>query len=219
MSILAQSPSIRGRSPGRIMSRRIVRDIMPKKQPTMTIEQYLRTSFDGADREYLDGRIVERNMGEWSHARVQVRLASLLEPQESDLGIQVVVEIRMRTAQTRVRIPDVGVWLSDFVPEPVPGVPPFLAIEVVSPKDRPRRMQEKVEEYLAWGVRWVWRIDPYAREAFVYTSETPGGKLVTDVLRTDDPRIEISLADAFATLPAPGTVDQPAVRPKRARSR
>ena len=30
----------------------------------MSVEEYLRTSFDGSDCEYLDGEIVERNMGE-----------------------------------------------------------------------------------------------------------------------------------------------------------
>jgi hypothetical protein len=30
----------------------------------MDVEEYLRTSFDGADCEYLDGEVVERNMGE-----------------------------------------------------------------------------------------------------------------------------------------------------------
>ena len=29
----------------------------------MSVEEYLHTSFDGADREYLDGEVVERNMG------------------------------------------------------------------------------------------------------------------------------------------------------------
>ena len=29
----------------------------------MDVEEYLRTSFDGSDCEYLDGEVVERNMG------------------------------------------------------------------------------------------------------------------------------------------------------------
>ena len=34
----------------------------------MDVEEYLRTSFDGSDCEYLDGEVVERNMGELPHA-------------------------------------------------------------------------------------------------------------------------------------------------------
>ena len=29
----------------------------------MTLDEYLHTTFAGADREYLDGEVVERNMG------------------------------------------------------------------------------------------------------------------------------------------------------------
>ena len=31
-------------------------------------EEYLRTSFEDADCEYLDGEIADRNAGEWPHA-------------------------------------------------------------------------------------------------------------------------------------------------------
>src|ERR1041384_7153162 len=34
----------------------------------MPVEEYLRTSFDGPDCEYLDGEVVERNTGEMPHA-------------------------------------------------------------------------------------------------------------------------------------------------------
>ena len=33
----------------------------------VSVEEYLRTSFPDADREYIDGRIVERNVGTGSH--------------------------------------------------------------------------------------------------------------------------------------------------------
>jgi hypothetical protein len=39
----------------------------------MSVDEYLHTSFDGADREYLDGEIVERNVGNRSHSRIQKR--------------------------------------------------------------------------------------------------------------------------------------------------
>jgi hypothetical protein len=37
----------------------------------VSVEEYLRTSFPDADREYIDGRIVERNVGEVDHSDVQ----------------------------------------------------------------------------------------------------------------------------------------------------
>jgi Uma2 family endonuclease len=49
-------------------------------------------------------------------------------------------------------------------------VPPDLAVEVLSPDDRPRAILDKVGEYLESGVRLVWVIDPSARTATVYRS-------------------------------------------------
>jgi len=45
---------------------------------SMDVEEYLRTSFDGADCEYLDGEVVERNLGELPHDDVQGNLYHLL---------------------------------------------------------------------------------------------------------------------------------------------
>ena len=35
------------------------------------VEQYLSTSYDDADREYVDGEILERNLGEIDHSDIQ----------------------------------------------------------------------------------------------------------------------------------------------------
>jgi Uma2 family endonuclease len=40
----------------------------------MDVAEYLRTSFDGPDCEYLDDEVVERNMGEIPHGDVQGNL-------------------------------------------------------------------------------------------------------------------------------------------------
>lgn len=54
------------------------------------------------------------------------------------------------------------------VPEGFLYVPPDLAVEGLSPDDRPRLMRDKVGEYLAAGVRLVWVIDPGTRRASVH---------------------------------------------------
>ena len=43
----------------------------------ISLEEYLRTSFEGPDREFLDGEIVERNVGDYWHGKVQACLAAL----------------------------------------------------------------------------------------------------------------------------------------------
>jgi hypothetical protein len=47
---------------------------------------------------------------------------------------------------------------------------PDLAVEVLSPSERPRHVLDKVGEYLEAGVRLVWVIDPRKAKAVVYRS-------------------------------------------------
>src|SRR2546425_13308722 len=81
----------------------------------MDVDEYLRTSFDGPDCEYLDGEVVERNMGELPHGDVQTTLAHLLRQFRRPLGIRVVTEIRIRISATRYRVADVAVWRDDNI--------------------------------------------------------------------------------------------------------
>lgn len=39
----------------------------------VSVEEYLRMSFEDAHCEYLDGEVVERNVGEKPHSKVQVQ--------------------------------------------------------------------------------------------------------------------------------------------------
>jgi len=47
---------------------------------------------------------------------------------------------------------------------------PLICIEVLSPEDTFRKMQERVDDYLEMGVEHVWCIDPVSRHAYVATS-------------------------------------------------
>jgi len=51
----------------------------------VSVEEYLNTSYDGGDREYVDGRIVERNLGEKDHSRPQRKLIGFFIESESTL--------------------------------------------------------------------------------------------------------------------------------------
>jgi len=162
----------------------------------MDVEEYLRTSFDGSDCEYLDGEIVERNMGEIPHAYLQAKLSRLLWQLYSHLGIFVLTEIRVQTTSQRFRVADVAVWRDSNIGTGIPTVTPFLVIEILSPEDRMVRMLPKIQEYLSIGVEWVWVIDPDEKSALSYSQTNPAGA-VCDVLRTENPAIEIPLSRAF----------------------
>ena len=165
----------------------------------MTVEEYRHAQFDGPDRDYVDGEVVERNMGELPHARLQSELLLRLWSAAKHLGFQVLPEIRIQVAPTRFRVADIAAWRSGRIGERIPAIPPFLVAEILSPEDRLVRLQPKVQEYLAYGVEWVWVVDPDERRALSYSKANPGGTLVTD-LRTENPEIVVPLTELWSVL-------------------
>ena len=69
----------------------------------ISVEEYLRATYD-PDCEYVEGEVVERNVGEKDHNKVQKRLLVFLAGREKDLGIFVVQEQRMRIALLQTAI-------------------------------------------------------------------------------------------------------------------
>jgi Uma2 family endonuclease len=59
-------------------------------------------------------------------------------------------------------------------------------------------MELKIDDYLAFGVRYIWVIDPRERRAWIYTSE--GKRESSVVLTTSDPRLTLKLDEAFSAL-------------------
>jgi Uma2 family endonuclease len=68
-------------------------------------------------------------------------------------------------------VPDVCVVLGGRPDEEILTKPPFLCIEILSPEDRVSRMQDRIDDYLRFGVRYVWLIDPYQRRAWIYMQD------------------------------------------------
>jgi len=165
----------------------------------IAVNEYLHASFEGSDCDYLDGEVVERNMGELPHSLVQTELIYLFRQMATQLGLQVRAEIRIQISPTRYRVADIGVWRSGNIGKQVPTVPPLLVVEVLSPEDRLVRVQPKVQEYLSIGVRSVWVVDPDEKLAMEYSQHHPGGLLV-QLLRTEEPLMEIALADVWRQL-------------------
>lgn len=54
---------------------------------------------------------------------------------------------------------------------------PDLAVEILSPDDRPDRVAAKVAHYLLHGVRLVWLIDPETRAVTVLTAQGDSSRL------------------------------------------
>jgi Uma2 family endonuclease len=92
-------------------------------------------------------------------------------------------------------VPDVCVIAGHEPEEQIFTSPPFLCIEILSKDDRMSEMQERIKDYLSFGVSYVWVIDPRTQQAFIHTSGAI--REATDALRTENPQIVVPLTELF----------------------
>ena len=146
--------------------------------PVATEEDLRRAPEDGWRHELVDGQ-VRRVPGGARHGLVCVKLSTRILGfvEEASLGYVVGSNTGFRFPGGNVRVPDVsftakGRFAGEQLPDDFSDVPPDLAVEVLTPDDRPRDILDKIGEYLQAGVRLVWVIDPERRTAAVYRSMT-----------------------------------------------
>lgn len=143
---------------------------LPIDEPLVTVEEYLHTSYR-PDCDYVDGRIEERNAGEFEHALLQALLAQKFLDHRTDWGVLALTEARMRVSATSFRIPDLAILRNDAPRERILSHPPLLVIEILSPEDRLSRFQVRIDDYLALGVENIWIFDPDTRRAWTADGE------------------------------------------------
>jgi hypothetical protein len=80
------------------------------------LAEYLATSYR-PDCEYLDGELLERNVGEWEHSRLHGLLFRYLSNREKQWGILVVPEQRVQVKARRLRVPDIACSLARPLPD------------------------------------------------------------------------------------------------------
>ena len=161
----------------------------------VSVEEYLHTLYR-PDCDYVDGELVERNVGERAHQRTQKRLLFYLDTRSNAWNIFVMQEWRVQVSPTRFRVPDLCLGLGPEPEEDILTSPPFLCVEILSPEDRVGRMQERIDDYFRFGVRFVWLIGPYARRAWIYTADTIQ-EVRDGMLRTENPELVVPLAEIF----------------------
>jgi len=132
----------------------------------VTVEEYLATSYR-PDRDYVEGEIEERNVGEFDHSFLQGLLFRLFYENREAWKTRVSPEQRVRLAPRKVRVPDICVMRSESPKEQVVTHPPLICIEILSPKDTLRKMQQRVDDYFDFGTEHVWIIDPGLRKGYV----------------------------------------------------
>jgi Uma2 family endonuclease len=127
--------------------------------------------------ELVDGTLVEKPVG-WMESRIAmviaVALSNFVTPRR--LGYVSGADGTLKMKSGRVRLPDVTFISVDDVPggrltrEPIPQLPPTLAIEVISESNTPGEMRQKIKEYFDSGSRLVWLIYPSTRTVAVFAT-------------------------------------------------
>ncbi len=156
-------------------------------------EEYLRTSFPDVDREFHDGEVRERSLPDLPHASVVKSFLRWFLAHEADTRLFAFPELRIRVAPNQHRVPDISVFWPQVPPGRLPGVPPLIAIEVLSSDDRLADVRNKLAEYWSHGVRHVWLAEPDARVFSVFD-----GKLrQTDILEVPEVNLAVTPEDIF----------------------
>jgi Uma2 family endonuclease len=166
---------------------------------------------EGRLYELVDGVLVEKAMG-FEESELAMWLGHLLLRflEKNDLGILAGADGAIRLMPRLVRIPDVSFVSWQHFPdrqrrrEPILGMAPDLAVEVLSPSNTAREMALKVREYFLAGVRLVWLVDPRKRCVYVYTAPDQRVRHTEDdTLDGGDvlPGLRLSVRKIFARTP------------------
>lgn len=104
--------------------------------------------------------------------------------------------MRVQVNPRRFRVPDICIECGPAKPPQILAEPPLLCVEILSPSDTIEDIQERVDDYLAMGVPFVWVVSPRSRRGWIHTPD--GVKEAKDgILRTTAPELAIALAPLF----------------------
>ena len=159
----------------------------------ISVEEYLNSVYR-PDCDYVDGVVEKRNLGERDHSGIQRNLVSFFHSRSRQTGIDAWPEWRFQVKPTRFRVPDIIVTRGT-PEEQILRTPPLLCVEILSPEDTFSRLNQRVQDYLDFGVPVVWIVDPAERRIWVYRpngmQEAVGNAVVLDTADIEIPFSEI----------------------------
>ena len=162
------------------------------------LSEYLNTTYR-PDCDFLEGELLERNMGEQPHARIQGFFNYIFRLNRDRWGVRALPEQRVQVRPERYRIPDVTVIRLTDPADRILLHPPLICIEIFSTADTIKSLQLRVDDYAAMGVEHIWAVDPWKRMAY-YASARGFEELEAEAFRVPGTPITIPLADIFAEL-------------------
>ncbi|HET6572487.1 MAG TPA: Uma2 family endonuclease [Fimbriiglobus sp.] len=156
------------------------------ERPLLTVEEFMKLPDppDGSKMELAKGEVVLMPPPKGRHgvicSRIDRRVGNFVD--EHKLGWVTANDagVVLERGPDTVRGPDVAFWSivrQPTIPDAYFEVPPDLAVEVLSPGDSRKAAQAKIKEYVFYGVRLVWLVDPKARTVTVFAGTIQGKTL------------------------------------------
>lgn len=167
---------------------------MPHQATLMTAEDLMANPVENKCTELVAGRMIVSVPPGFAHgvvaARLLVAISGYVNAQSLGTTLTESGFTLFRNPDT-VRAPDVSFIRADRVPQTrlrsYAEFAPDLAVEVLSPSDRPGRVLAKVGDWIDAGARLVWVVDPERRVARVYRADGTQTTLgATDSLDGED---------------------------------
>ena len=161
----------------------------------MTAAELLALPDDDYRYELVRGELIRMPPPGFRHGQIVVRVAIRLGQfaEAHRLGVVVAESgFHLESDPDTVRGPDVAFVSAARVPPGqaptgYPTLAPDLAVEILSPSERPGARQQKVSEYFAAGARLVWEIDPTQHTITVHHSPDESATLAAaDEISGDD---------------------------------
>lgn len=158
--------------------------------------------------EILFGTVVRKVSSSFRHGVLQRRMGTLLADWAGNrgaVGSEIEFRIGPPNEPRRSLLPDVayvpydGVTEAELNAAQYPTIPPFLAVEVMSPDSRPTHVAHKIDVYLRSGVEIVMLVDP-TDASFTIFDRAGSRRLLGDTTFTHVrlPGLVIELAGFFA---------------------
>jgi Uma2 family endonuclease len=144
-----------------------------------TAEELERLNLPNKRTELVRGQLIVREPAGFRHgdvaAEVLVRLANFVRARNLGRVLAAETGFKLFSNPDTVRAPDVGFVRQERIPDPLPrgfaAFAPDLAVEVLSPDDRPGEVLAKVADWLTAGTTLVWIIDPERRSGRVHRAD------------------------------------------------
>jgi Uma2 family endonuclease len=147
-----------------------------KPKGTATVEDLLKMPEDGQKHELVDGEIVVSPTGV-RHSQIAIKIAHIIATflDGHPIGVLFSPDLGIWLSNGNLRSPDLTFVRNEKMPkdedrDKFAEFIPDLAVEVLSPTDRPKFVAEKIGEFLENGVPIVWLVDPSRKTVSEYRS-------------------------------------------------